>query len=268
MAEQHSGIFRGPSPADASMRISMDDLIQLPRFDAAGAVALGEKLMTVANAEPDLPRAIKRAKEALGECLVALRSAAEARLAARMAAASATDPEVVSDADATLDACWTALHDWLTGFSKLPPAHAEHGEASALLAELYPDGLGFILLPYALEWGQSDLRLGRIASETLGERIRKLGGAVFIDALQAAHWQYGQLLGLPRVPGEGEPDKPSTREALEGFASTLRVYALKVTAHVEVDEPETGALSKRLLEPLLGWQVTPRAPGEPDRTLV
>jgi len=83
---------------------------------------------------------------------------------------------------------------------------------------------------------------------------------LLIDALQAAHWQYGKLLGLPKLPGAGATDKPSTREALDGFAATLRVYALKVTAFVEVDEPQTGVLAKRLLDPLLRWDVVSRAP--------
>jgi hypothetical protein len=247
--------------AQSERSFTIDDLIQLPRFDAAGAVALGEKLLAEAAEVRELPRPIQRAKDALEQDLAALRAAAAARLAARLAATSAVEPEVVADADSTLDACWTALHDWLTGFSKLPDAHPESAEARALLAELYPDGLGFILLPYELEWGQSDLRLGRIASETLGERIRKLGGSVFIDALQAAHWQYGKLLGLPRLPG-APGDKPSTREALESFASTLRMYALKVTASVELDEPETAVLAKKLLEPLLHWQGSPKTPGD------
>jgi hypothetical protein len=249
--------------AGTDRSFTVDDLIQLPRFDASGAIALGERLAAVANGVPELPRSIKRAKDALDECLAALRAAAEARLAARLAA-SAQDADEVNGADATLDNCWTALHDWLAGFARLPDAHPEAREARSLLAELYPDGLGFILLPYELEWGQSDLRLGRIASESLGERIRRLGGAVFIQALQAAHWQYGKCLGLPRVPSASEAGKPSTREALDSFASTLRIYALKVTAYVEVDDPATGQLAKTLLEPLLTWQGTPR--GEVDRT--
>ncbi len=240
---------------------SVDDLIQLPRFDAAGAVALGERLLAVAAEVPELPRSIKRSRDALAEDLDVLRAAAAARLAARLAF-TAADPSVVADADSALDTCWTALHEWLEGFSKLPAAFPESAEATALLAELYPDGLGFIMLPYELEWGQSDLRLGRIATEALGERIRKLGGGAFIEALQAAHWQYGKLLGLPRMPGAGVPGgKPSVGEALESFSSTLRVYALKVTAHVEVDEPHTGELSTRLLDPLLHWKMSPRVPG-------
>jgi hypothetical protein len=233
---------------------TVDDLIQLPRFDAVGAVTLGEKLVTVAAAEPELPRAIRRAKEALEEDLASLRRAA----AARLASAAAESPAVVAEADRTLDGCWTALFDWLTGFSKLPAGTPEADEAQQLLATLYPDGLSFILLPYELEWNQSDLRLARIHTESLGDRIRALGGEVFIKALMGAHASYGKLLGLPRPTGPAASGAPSVAEALDGFAAALRVYALKVTAYVEVDEPETAALSKRLLEPLMHWKTSPR----------
>jgi hypothetical protein len=243
--------------------ISADDLIQLPRFDAVGAVALGEKILAAASAEPELPRSLKRAKEALEEDLAALRLAAQKRLAA----ASVGDPSIVAEADRLLDACWTALFDWLTGFSKLPANYPESEEAQALLGELYPDGLSFILLPYELEWKQSDLRLTRIANENLGERIRKLGGAAFIEALTGAHSAYGKLLGLPRLEGSGEGAAKSVGEALETFASTLRVYALKVTAHVEVDEPHTAELANRLLDPLLHWRTAPRTAGILDGEL-
>lgn len=237
---------------------SFDDLIQLPRFDAAGAVALGDKLVQAAGAEAELPRPIVRAKEALEADLVALRAAA----AARLAAADIADPAVVAESDRTLDGCWTALFDWLTGFSKLPDGTPQADEARALLRELYPDGLSFILLPYELEWNQSDLRLARIAAETLGERIRALGGQIFIESLQAAHASYGKLLGLPRPGGPRDPSAPGVAEALEAFAATLRVYALKVTALVDVDQPETAEISMRLLEPLLHYKSAPRLDAE------
>jgi hypothetical protein len=243
-----------------------NDLIQLPRFDAAGAIALGEKLLAVAAEVAELPRGIQRARDALEVELVALRDAAAARLAARAAASAVgPTPEAVETADNLLDTCWTALFEWLTGFSKLPDGYAESQVARAILAELYPDGLSFILLPYELEWGQSDQRLGRIGGEALGERLGKLGGGVFIEALQTAHWQYGKLLGLPRLPDAAD-DRPSTAQTLERFASVLRVYALKVTAQVEVDEPATAALAKLLLDPLMHWKMAPRTVLDVERT--
>lgn len=234
---------------------SVDDLIQLPRFDAVSAVVLGDRIVQAANAEAEIPPPVRRAKEALDDALTNLRRAAEARVAL----ASAGDPAVVADADRMLDGCWTALYDWLTGFSKLPDGTREANEARGLLTELYPDGLSFILLPYELEWHQSDLRLSRLDNEPLGERIRDLGGKVFLDALTRAHNAYGKLLGLPRAAGAKEQISRGVGEALEAFASALRVYALKVTAQVEVEDPGTAEMCNRLLDPLLNWRTIPRS---------
>ncbi len=239
--------------------LSAQDLIQLPRFDAFGAVGVGERLLAAAGAAGELPRPIRRAKEALEHDLATLRAAVAARLAR-----AAAQPADVVDADRALDLCWTALHDWLAGFAKLPGDSRQTLEARALLGELYPDGLSFIMLPYELEWNQSDLRLARIGAEPLGERIDALGGRVFLDALTKAHAEYGTLLGLPRPPS-ADPPTPRVHDALEAFVSALRNYALKVTAAVEVDEPETAALAKALLEPLLSWQGTGKII-DPDST--
>jgi hypothetical protein len=229
------------------------DLIQLPRFDASGAVSLGADLLRAAEAQPDLPSPIQRARVELDAQLAALRAAIEARLAA----ATSADPArvaAVANADCNLDACWSALFDWLTGFSKLPGVARETAEAVELLRELYPDGLSFISLPYELEWRESEGRVRRIASETLGERIQKLGGRPFLDALRKAHKEYGDLLGLPRAAGAQKNDDARLREALDAFTAALREYALRVTAHVEMDAPDTAKLARALLTPLMSYR--------------
>src|ERR1700744_4322172 len=101
--------------AGSDRSLAVEDLIQLPRFDAAGAIQLGERLLQAANPEPGLPPAVHRAKEALEDTPAPLRTAAAARLAAAVAVG---DPALVAGADRALDGCWTALFDWLTGFSK------------------------------------------------------------------------------------------------------------------------------------------------------
>jgi hypothetical protein len=234
----------------ARERLPSEDLIQLPRFDSTGAVALGDRLLAVAF-PADLPSQIQKAREDLGRELASLRLAAEARLAA----AEATNPEELAASDQSLDTSWTALFDWLTGFSKLPDGTPQAEEARTLLAELYPEGLSFILLPYELEWSQSDTRLLRMANEPLGDRIRALGGQVFISAITAAHRDYGKVLGLRRKAPEKEASgQVNLHEALEGFTAALRIYALLVTAHVELEEPGTGTMAKVLLGPLLSWR--------------
>ena len=231
-----------------TIAVNPDDLIQLPRFDAVGAVAVGDLLLAAA-ATHELPRSIVRARDVLAEELNALRAAA----AARVEALGGADPSVLADADAVLDGCWSALFDWLTGFSKLPESMPQSAEARALLDEIYPDGLSFIQLPYELEWGQSELRLDLIAEAKMGDRLRALGGHPFLEALAGAHRLYGSLLGLASHPAPTAAAS-TLRPVLERFASALRNYALKVIALVEVEEPATAALAKALLEPLFSWK--------------
>ena len=234
-------------------RLSSEDLIQLPRFDAVGAVALGDRLIAVPLTAA-LPRTIEKSREDLIQALAALRAATTARLAELDRA----DPEAAAASDDDLDNAWTALFEWLTGFSKLPDGILQAEEARTLLAELYPEGLSFLQLPYELEWSESDGRLRRIADEPLGERIRALGGQPFLDALTAAHREYGKVLGLRRKgAGKGVVSQPAVHDALFTFTAALRVYALKVTAHVDVEEAETAALANALLKPLMSWRSGP-----------
>jgi hypothetical protein len=237
----------------ARERLSSDDLIQLPRFDAVGAVTLGEHLLAV-PVPIELPRPIEKARGELAQAFEALRAAT----AARLAETDRTDPEAAAASDDDLDNAWTAFFEWLTGFSKLPDGTPQAEEARTLLAELYPEGLSFLELPYELEWSESDGRLRRLAEDTLGDRVRALGGQPFLDALGAAHREYGKVLGLRRkASGKGVSSQPAVHDALVAFTAALRVYALRVTAHVDVDEAETGALANALLKPLLSWRSGP-----------
>ncbi|MFO0762163.1 MAG: hypothetical protein U0359_37335 [Byssovorax sp.] len=234
-------------------RLSSDDLIQLPRFDAIGAVTLGERLLDVPTLG-ELPRPIQKVRDDLALCLDALRRAN----ALRAAEMRALDPEAAAASDEGLDLCWTALFEWLTGFSKLPDGTPQAEEARTLLAELFPEGLGFLRLPYEIEWSESEGRLLRIAEEPLGDRIRALGGQPFLDALGAAHRDYGKVLGLRRkAAGKAPAVHASVQEALAAFTAALRAYAVRVTAQVEVEEAETATLANALLEPLLTWRSGP-----------
>ena len=129
----------------------------------------------------------------------------------------------------------------------------QSSEGHALLAELYPDGLSFILLPYELEWNQSELRLDLIAESKMGDRLRALGGAPFIEALAESHHLSNSSSASPatRTP----PSRPSSYRACGPRSSASprpsRNYALKVTALVEIEEPATAALAKALLEPIV-----------------
>jgi hypothetical protein len=225
---------------------SPDDLVQLPQLDAMSAIALGEALLTAAKARKPLPKTIAKAHDKLAASVAALRTAAAGRIGT-----PATSSPRASAADRILDACWSALFDWLTGWSKLPDA-PQAKQAAAILADVYPEGLKFTQLAYKLQWGESDARLELIKTKGHDDTIRDLGGQVFLTKLRASHKEYGEALGITRVPDARAT--ATIRSALDAFTAALRKYALKVSAHVDDEAPETSVIAEALLEPLARWE--------------
>src|SRR5262249_24525722 len=138
------------------------------------------------------------------------------------------DPLRAKAADLAIDAVWSGIFDWLTGWSKmsgLPEAQT----AASLLLQLFPDGLKFVLLAYKLEWAESDTRLLLIKERGLDAELQKLGGEKILKKLHAAHKEYGEAIGIGGAPA---PDIPRIREALDDFVDALRTYVVRVTASV------------------------------------
>ncbi|APR82539.1 Hypothetical protein A7982_07888 [Minicystis rosea] len=217
-------------------------------------MALGEQLLTVAKPhKKELSKGIAKAHGTLAQTHVSLKETLRDQVGLAGAPGSA-DNAATTLADRRIDACWSALHDFLTAFGKLPDVPAAE-EALAIKATIFPDGLKFILLTYELEWAESEARLQRIKAQGLDKRIEKLGGRIFLDALTDAHAAYGKVLGMTQVQPEGAATPPSVREALNAFTDALRKYVAKVMGSVEDDEPETQALADALLAPLASWDV-------------
>ncbi|WP_437826259.1 hypothetical protein [Sorangium sp. So ce1153] len=240
-------------------KYTASEVIQLPRFTAVGAMALGEQLLSAAKpVKKQLAKGIARVLAALssrhGELASALRDQVSL-------AEGGEESEDAVQCDRVLDNCWSALNDFLTAFTKLPPGAPEVAEASALKAALFTGGLKFLQLTYVLQWSESELRIQRIHKNGLDARIEALGGKRFLAALEAAHAAYGKALGVtaPAAAAAGAP--PSVREALDAFTEALRAYVIKVMGAVEPDEPETQELADRLLAPLASWSVGPSGRG-------
>lgn len=233
------------------------DVIQLPRLTASGAMALGEKILTAAK--PHKKEMTKGIAKVLGMVATHHESLKEALRDQVSPAGSSADPKVV-ERDRTLDACWSGLHTWLTGFTKLPGV-AQAAEAGEIKTALFPDGLKFIQLRYDLEWAESETRVHRIKAQGLDKRIAKLGGQLFLDTLFAAHAEYGRALGMTEVQAVGAVP-PSLREAMDQFAETLRKYVAKVIGSVDDDDPASQSLADALLEPLASWSVAPAGGGK------
>src|SRR5262249_53134424 len=140
----------------------------------------------------------------------------------------AEDPQRAKLADQAIDAAWSGLFDWLTGWSKIPGV-AKAKVAQELVTKLFPDGLKFVLLAYKLEWAESDARLLLIKEEKLDAQIGKLGGEEILKALHAAHKEYGEAIGITGAPAEG---LSTIRDALDDFIDALRTYVVRVSASV------------------------------------
>jgi hypothetical protein len=235
---------------------SANDLVTLPKLDARAALALGAALVTAAkthlakNKQKELPARIAKANAKLSAATSHLQATVASRLST-----STGDSARAQAADRALDAGWSALYDWLTGWSKLPRS-SQAKVAAPILAELYPEGLRFIQLAYKLQWAESAARLERIKKVKLDEAIKDLGGEPFLKDLRACHKEYGDALGVTEVPPENVT--MSIREALDAFSASLRKYALAVTAHAEDEDENEGAaaLADALLAPLTEWEST------------
>lgn len=237
------------------------DIIQLPRLTAVGAMALGEKILTAAKPHKQaLPASIARSLTTFQKDHGGLKDAVRDQVAPPQADRAAS---VAADRD--VDACWSALFDFLTGHEKLPGV-PQAAEAGAIKGLIYTDGLRFTQLAFPLEWAESEAKIERMRVQKLDERIGALGGQLFIDCLIKAHVAYGKALGLTAVQAPGAAPPPSLRAAMDAFGASLRKYVTKVMASVEDDEPETRALADALLAPLATWDVGPTRSGAGNAT--
>jgi hypothetical protein len=234
-------------------RYTAAEVIQLPRLQASGAMALGGQLLSAAKPHKKaLPKSVAKALGALdgahGKLADAIRD--------QVSPASPGGEDVVK-LDRHVDGCWSGLNDYLTAFTKLPEL-PETADAASLKELIFgKDGLKFILLDYELEWAESDTRLARMRKHGLDARIEALGGGLFLKTLVKAHDAYGKALGMGAPLTAPESAPPSLREALGAFAAALRTYVVKVMGSVEDDEPDTQALADKLLLPLATWDVGP-----------
>jgi hypothetical protein len=113
-------------------KYTASEVIQLPRFTAVGAIALGERLLTAAKpVKKQLAKGVARVLAALASRHDDLASALRDQVSLSEGGEASED---AVQCDRVLDNCWSGLHDFLTAYTKLPPGAPEAAEASALKA--------------------------------------------------------------------------------------------------------------------------------------
>lgn len=228
---------------------SADSLVMLPKLNVDSGLALWQALRAGFAAEKKLPKFLQPAWQSVESKGAELSRLAQLRLTD---SGSKAPPAEKRKADSQVDNAVGALAQFLDSWARLPDTLPEAQLAAAVRQSLFPDGTSFLKLPFEQEWAQIDRRVTLLKTEGLDKQIEKLGGMAFVVHLREAHRAYGKALGLTAVPAG--PSQPlMLGEQLEAFASALRSLVIKVTAYRDEEEPETVALSERLLRPLLGW---------------
>lgn len=233
------------------------DLVQLPKVNANGGLALGKEMLTTADAQKPLPERIAKSVKKLRTSYEALRVAAQGR----HLDPATPDSEAARLADRDVDAGWSGGYDWARGWAKLPGASNAEKVAAArqILAELYADGLQFTQIAFKLEWAESQTRIDYIHEKGLDAKFALLGGQDILATIRTTHDAYGKALGLTKAKAAA-PTAPSLREPLEAFLAVLRSYVVRVSDHVEEGDEKSEALAQALLKPLAAWRTSAGSP--------
>ena len=242
------------------------NLVQLPRMDALSAQALGTQLLANARKLTDVPAPVTETLVEVQVTLDALNRAAGTRLPVTVT----VDPVRTKAADVVIDACWGGLHDWLNGWAKIPGI-PQAQTATSLRDQLFPRGLKFLTLAFRREWAESNTRLLIIEERQLEPAIQALGGATILEALRAAHLEYGDAQGITAI-ADVDVVETTIGEALSAFMEALRGFVVQATAMVRKNDAKTEELSQLLLEPiqslesLAGRGRTPELPADAPPT--
>ena len=224
-------------------------LVDLPRFDAASAAAVGTALAAAAAGEKKLAANVSAGLVHVTTAVTALKSTFVDGLGG--APDALVQPALRAEATA-----WSGIENWLDGLTRVG-APAKMAAAEKLLAALYPDGLRFLRAAAAKRWTETEARLQRIAKDNLGADFALLGGTEMLEQLQAAHDATGVAAGI--TVAKAAVETPPVGKGLDTLKTALRTYVLQVVANAAlVPSDEATALAERLLKPLTAF-ATPEA---------
>lgn len=214
----------------------------IPRLNLVGAIALGRALVTATDRVPRLSEPILRARRLL-----------ETRLEHLTARVWGQDMHPWAEhaplalAGRTLDGTWMAMHDWLSALATIPAPSPVSRSAVELLVTIFPDGVALVRPPPLLEWAESEARLARIGKSGSDVTLRALGGAGFVEAIQAAHKQF--VLTLGNSEG-GAWSSRAIKRGLDGVVLAIHAYVTCIIAELYDGGPDSTEHTSALLEPL------------------
>ncbi len=168
------------------------------------------------------------------------------------------------------DVAWRALYDRLNSYTKL--SDTPEGQRAAMVeGQLFGAGLGFLNLPYKEQWEESNRLLTLIDSppapmQPLQPALDELCGPLFLQAVRDAHAEYGEALGMTSAK-PAAPAAPAIAEGLQGLRAAVRLYARRIVALADEEEPDSLSPVTRALAPIAELQAEVRrrrASGEPD----
>lgn len=222
-----------------SAAFDISPYLSSPAVDVPGGVALGVALVTALPAHS--PATVRRAAKRLRASTIALQAAWQAT----RKAAEGVDRRA---ADHRMDVAWGAAHGRLSAYAALPANDYPRAEKAARLMEkLFPEGLGFLTLPYSHEWAESGQRLALLDDKAVDAELRELVGDDFVDELDKAHAAYGDALGITEA--QAPPDVVRVQEPLRDLEAAVRDYALQIGAAAG-DQPDFAAAAQAALAPI------------------
>lgn len=222
------------------------DIIPLPRLTALGALALAEQFLSAAAPhKKNFPAVASGARAALGDA----RATMSVVLRDKVEPSSITSE--LPELDRGLDSAYAGLSSFVDAFVRLPGDDERNEQARAVQKAIFPEGLKFTQLPYALEWAESQVRIDRMATPEIAGALKGLGAKAFVDSIGAAHEAYGRALGMGAA--KSSAPAPLVRPAYDALLTAMRWYILKVAASAEPDDLKKQALVDSLLLPLKTW---------------
>lgn len=191
-----------------------------------------------------LPALVRRSLARLEQYTRAAQAALEARQ--RVSGLGATDTPTI---DLWADRAVSALRKQLESLTLLYPAEfPESARAAELNTLLFPDGLGFLTLPYVEQLTAMDVLMRRIDNEKLAKELDELCGDRFLRNLRSRLAQYRAMVKDTLEKPEGNYNLQEHRLQL---TAAIVGYATKVVAlHDEDDDQPSAQRIHNALRPI------------------